>query len=173
MAPLRQRFLGHLQPGQRILDAGCGSGRDTAAFVKAGYQVVATDGSAEMVRLAADHVGRSVLQMRFDEMEFECEFDGVWCCASLLHVPRDEMASVMARFRRALRPGGVWYLSFKLGHAVRQKAGRLFNDQTEESLRTLLDDLGDVDVLETWRTDDVRPGRTDEQWLNCLARRRA
>jgi SAM-dependent methyltransferase len=89
MSALHERFLRHVPPRARILDAGCGVRRDALAFLERGYSVVAFDALAEMVRLARERVaGRAeVLQMRFEDVAWRERFDDVWACASLLHVP--------------------------------------------------------------------------------------
>jgi 2-polyprenyl-3-methyl-5-hydroxy-6-metoxy-1,4-benzoquinol methylase len=80
-------FLALLKPGARILDAGCGSGRDLKAFSERGYQVVGLDASELMVRLAREHSDQQVHHLAFQEVTYKEEFDGIWACASLLHVP--------------------------------------------------------------------------------------
>jgi SAM-dependent methyltransferase len=88
---LYQPFLGLVPENGHLLDAGCDSGRDTRAFLERGYKVTAIDASETMVTLATRYTGQPVLKMRFKELSF-CEvFDGIWACASLLHVPRHEL----------------------------------------------------------------------------------
>jgi 2-polyprenyl-3-methyl-5-hydroxy-6-metoxy-1,4-benzoquinol methylase len=167
VSALRERFLAHVPPGGHILDAGCGSGRDARAFAEAGYQVTAFDASAEMVNRAAAYTGLDVSQMSFDDMAWVEEFDGIWACATLLHVPRDKLGSTFARFARALRRGGAWYLSVKHGTGDRVIGGRTFTDMTEQEMRNHLDGMG-LSVADLWVTDDVRPGRAD-RWVNTVA----
>jgi SAM-dependent methyltransferase len=167
---LRSKFLIHVPAGGDILDAGCGSGRDALAFHKGGYRVTAFDGSAEMCRKAREYTDLSVIQMTFQEMKWCGEFDGIWACASLLHVRRAELPEVLRRLFRALRPGGTLYASFKLGSGERTVDGRRFSDMTEPELEPLLKSAG-FSSAKYWITDDVRPGRTSEQWLNALAHR--
>jgi SAM-dependent methyltransferase len=173
MPPLYERFLQHVPPGGRILDAGCGVGRDALAFTERGYSMVAFDASIEMVRLARERVaGRAeVLHMRFEDVAWREEFDGIWACASLLHVPPGAFPGVTSRLADALRPGGAWYMSFKLGVGERRVAGRLFVDHSAESLRTTLSNLP-VRTVEAWASRDVRSGRTGEHWLNALVIKR-
>jgi len=170
LSELYARFLKRMEPSGRVLDVGCGVGRDALAFAKRGYSVVAFDGSAEMVRLARKRIAglAEVLQMRFDEMPWRKEFNGVWACASLLHVPASELPRVLRRLRAALMPGGVIYMSFKHGTGERIVAGRHFTDQTMESLGVALADTG-LALAETWVTVDVRAGRVGERWLNAIA----
>ncbi len=80
-----------IRPGGRILDAGCGSACDSLAFIRRGYDAVSIDASAAMVEATSKLTRKPALLMRFDDMDFDAEFDGVWACASLLHVPRREM----------------------------------------------------------------------------------
>ena len=88
----------YLPLGAKILDLGCGSGRDTKYFLQKGYDVVAVDGSIEMVKLSTEFTGKQTLHLTFDEINFNEEFDGVWACASLLHVPRNKIDSIFKRF---------------------------------------------------------------------------
>ena len=117
MTHLHAPFLRELPPGSHVLDLGCGVGRDARAFLAEGHTVTAVDASSEMVRIATEVTGRPALHMRFDELPFVKEFDGVWACASLLHVPKAEMPAVLARVARSLRLGGVLQLSVKYGES--------------------------------------------------------
>jgi SAM-dependent methyltransferase len=172
MSALYERFLHRVEHSGRILDAGCGVGRDALAFVERGYSVVAFDASTEMVRLARARItGRAeVLQMRFDDAGWREEFDGVWACASLLHVPATDLPPVIRRLRVALRPGGVIYMSFKHGSGERVVGSRRFTDLAEETLSSALTGTG-LALEEVWVSGDVRAGRTGERWLNAVARR--
>jgi 2-polyprenyl-3-methyl-5-hydroxy-6-metoxy-1,4-benzoquinol methylase len=170
LEPLYQRFLRHVRAGGRILDAGCGPGRDALAFAERGYQVVAFDASAAMVRLARERVGHRavVYLMRLEELDWQSEVDGIWTCASLLHVPRTSLTSVATRLAQALQPGGAWYMSFKLGSGERMTEGRLFVDYTAESLFNSLAAVP-IDIVETWVSNDIRPNHAGEPWLNAIA----
>ena len=165
------RFLAHVPAGGRILDAGCGSGRDSRAFLDRGYDIVACDASARMVELSFALVGRPTMHLRFQDLAFAEEFDGVWACASLLHVPRFEINDVLTRLVRALRIGGVLFLSVKYGEHEEQRNGRWFNDYTEHSMRELLTSQPNLQLVDLWVSGDVRPERGGEQWLDVIARR--
>src|SRR5215210_7831164 len=171
MGPIYEPFLFLLPPGAHILDAGCGSGRDSRAFLERGYEVTALDASETMAKLASQHIGRPVLRMSFDEVRFRDYFDGVWACASLLHVPNRESPIVLKRLGIALRTGGVMYASFKYGEGESVRDGRLFNDLDEDGLRDLLRSRPELGILEMWRTTDLRPDRDDVTWLNVLLRK--
>ena len=167
----RRRFVDALPPGARVLDAGCGSGRDSLAFRKLGFEVTAFDGSAVLAAKASAHTGLDVLHMTFAEVAWKDSFEGIWANASLLHVPRVELPGVMARLRAALVPGGVWELSFKLGQGERQTPGRLFTDLDEPMVRQLVSEVGGLDILAISLSYDVRPGRDREAWTNVFLRR--
>ena len=128
-------FLALMPPAGRILDAGCGSGRDAIAFVKRGFEVTAFDGSVELARLASDRTGLSILHLTFDEIAWRDEFDGVWACASLLHLPSRELQAALQRLVHALRLGGVLYVSMKAGQSEGEREGRWFTDATPSTFR--------------------------------------
>ena len=164
----RDKFESYVVDGGRILDAGCGSGRDSKAFKQHGFSVVAFDASKEMCRMASELLGEEVWQMRFEEIAFNEEFDGIWACASLLHVAEYELPSVVKRLNKALKPNGKLYVSFKYGNGTKQRGERTFSDYTEESLRELLENSG-FEIREAGITTDIRPGRDDEKWVNAIA----
>lgn len=168
MSECWERFLHYLKPGQKILDAGCGSGRDVIAFQKAGYEVDAFDASAEMCRIATEKTGIAVRQQRFEELEGEELYDGIWACASLLHVKREDLPDVLKRLHVLLRNTGVIYTSFKYGSEERIKDSRYFCDVTEPELRRLLAAAG-FEMIDLFITSDVREGRSGEKWLNAIA----
>ncbi|QIT30732.1 class I SAM-dependent methyltransferase [Raoultella terrigena] len=167
MSSLYAPFVEALTPPKLILDAGCGSGRDAKAFAEMGYRVEAFDASSEMVARAARYSGLPVRQRSFADISETARYDGIWCCASLLHVPGDELPGVMQRLATALKPGGVWYVSFKYGTGEREKEGRRFIDLDEAGLTALVAALADIDITRMWQTLDKRPDRS-ETWLNAL-----
>jgi SAM-dependent methyltransferase len=171
MESLYQPFLVLVPEGGSILDAGCGSGRDTKAFMDRGYRVKPIDASTGMVEATALRTGQPAEQRRFQDLDSKDEFDGIWACASLLHVPLAELDDVLVRFTTALQMGGICYLSFKEGHGERTIGGRLFTDFTEYSLLGILKPNTSLDVLRTWITKDLRPGRHEERWVNALFRK--
>lgn len=167
MSALYQPFLALLPADGRILDAGCGSGRDAQAFHQLGYQVDAFDASSEIVARATALSGLPVQCLRFDQLTAVEKYDGIWCCASLLHVPAGKLPGVMAILARALKPGGVWYLSFKLGSGEREVDGRTFTDLDKSRIETLLAELPQLSLTSCWQTTDNRPVNAT-QWLNAI-----
>ena len=168
----QERFLQYLKPGARILDFGCGSGRDTKYFRNRGFQVEAVDGSAEFVRLASDYTGINVRRMLFQDLDEVDRYDGIWACSSILHLPFAELEEVLGKMARALRRRGIVYTSFKYGTEEGGRSGRYFTNMTEAKMAGLLERIPVYDVKEMWVTFDVRPDRGDERWLNMILRKR-
>lgn len=166
MQSLYAPFFEYVPAAGAILDAGCGSGRDTKAFLDLGYAVTAFDASKTMAYSASCHTGQVVEVSRFEQMQYEQEFDGLWCCASLLHVPIAEFDAVLTRCIRALRPTGVGFMCFKEGSGEVMRGDRRFTDFTKESLRSLLRGTNGMDVLRIWRTDPLHG--SPEPWVNAL-----
>jgi SAM-dependent methyltransferase len=129
-------FLALLPPGGSILELGCGAGNHSAEMLAAGFTLRATDGSPEMAEIASHRLGHPVETMRFDQLGEQEAYDGVWASACLLHVPRDELADILGRVRRALKPEGVFYASFKVGEGDgRDNLGRYYNYPSPEWLQ--------------------------------------
>lgn len=110
-------FLTRLPAGAKILELGCGGGQDSHAMLARGFDVTPTDGSPEMARQAEQLLERPVAVLAFDQLDETAAYDAVWANACLLHVPRPELAAVLSRIHRALKPGGIFYASFKAGSA--------------------------------------------------------
>lgn len=167
MMSLYEQFIPYLDKGAHILDAGCGSGRDTLAFKSMGYQVHAIDASRELARLAEELIGQPVEVTTFQRFEAKDKFDAVWACASLLHVPFGELMSAFKNISAQLKVSGVFYCSFKYGEDEVARDGRHFTNLNESRLATILDEIP-LAIKKTWVTSDLREGRENERWLNAL-----
>ena len=141
MSEARQHFLQCLPESARILDFGCGSGRDTKAFLDLGYQVDACDGSEELCRIASEVTGIPVRHMFFQDLNETDVYDGIWACASILHLPKEELAAVLRKIADALKKNGMLYTSFKYGDFEGMRGGRYFTNFTEDTVKVLLDVL--------------------------------
>ena len=165
---LQVTFLSGLKEDASILDFGCGSGRDTLCFMQRGYSVTALDGSAELCKLASEKTGIPVIQMDFNDFDEKDMYDGIWACSSILHLPKNELKIVLKHMEQALHIGGIIYASFKYGDFSGMRNGRFFTDFTENSFREFISDVKELSIEKLWITEDVRPGRQDEKWLNML-----
>lgn len=126
--PALAGFLARLAPGAHILELGCGAGNDAAAMLAAGFEVDPTDGSAALAQIATERLGRPVRVLPFEALEARAEYDAVWANASLLHVPRRALSGILALIHTALRPGGLFFASFKTGGPEGPDThGRYFN----------------------------------------------
>ncbi len=163
-----EEFLSYLPVQGLILDAGCGSGRDSRYLLDRGYQVEACDASKEICAWAEKHIGIPVSCFSFEEMEIREKYDGIWACASLLHVAAADMEDVFFRLCRALKTGGILYASFKYGEGERIKDGRHFTDYTENALKRLAEKTG-FSVMKCFLTQDVRAEYKEQKWVNLIA----
>lgn len=172
MEALYQPFLSHLAKNSLILDLGCGSGRDSLAFINKGYSVHAIDYSEELVRQATALTGIPVRYQSFYDLNDCCIYDGIWACASLLHCERDRLKDVIQSILHALKVNGILYMSFKYGDNDREKDGRKFTDLNEQQAEELLNQFDQIELIKHWITIDQRPDR-EEKWLNILIKKNA
>ena len=162
------KFLSQLRKGALILDLGCGSGRDSKVFIEKGYKVVALDASSELCRIASEYTGLNVVNSTFDDFETTDRFDGIWACASLLHVERKSLSSLIQKYISLLNENGVFYFSFKYGSYEGMRNGRYFNDLNEDLFNECIAHVKDAEIKEISVSSDVRQGRENEKWLNCF-----
>ena len=164
-----QKHFQELLPEQGcILDFGCGSGRDTKYFLSQNFLVDAIDGSEKLCRIASDYTGIKVKKMLFKELDEIEKYDGIWTCASILHLHQNELQMVFRKMVRALKRDGIIYTSFKYGDFEGERNGRYFIDFTEEKFNKFILNIENVKLKEEWITCDVRPGRGEEKWLNLI-----
>ncbi len=166
---LRERFLNYVPAGGTVLDLGCGSGRDSKCFKDAGYKVIAIDASQELCIKASEYAGIDVRCMRFEELDDSGKYDGIFACASLLHVPEGDLPGVLTKIKTALKPQGVLYASFKYGDFAGERDGRFFHDMNEESATELFTSVPGFMIEEMWQSHDVRRDK-DAYWINVIAR---
>ncbi|MDP3852528.1 bifunctional 2-polyprenyl-6-hydroxyphenol methylase/3-demethylubiquinol 3-O-methyltransferase UbiG [Phenylobacterium sp.] len=163
-------FLERLAKGATILELGCGGGQDAEAMLAEGFDVDATDGSPGLAAQAERRIGRPVRVMLFEELEAVAAYDAVWANASLLHVPLDGLAAVLARVRRALKPGGLFYAGYKAGDGGgRDALGRYFNFPTEQVLRAAYEAAGPWGELELRSGPGGGYDREPRVWLHVIA----
>ncbi len=168
MSETMERFLHYVPKGATILDAGSGTGRDTKTLLDLGYTVKAFDASIEMVKMSALYTGIETLHAKFEEIEYCDEFDGIWACASLLHVDRHSLDHVFFLLKKALKKDGILYCSFKSREKDYIKDGRHFTCFTNENLAKYLEGINQFSIIEIWDSRDVREDRKSEVWVNCI-----
>ena len=168
MSALYAEFLPLIPKHGHILDAGCGSARDAMYFKQQGFTVSAFDASTELAKLASNYLQQAVEVKTFQQLSCTNKYDGIWCCASLLHVPKVELPQVFLKLQNALKPNGVLYVSFKYGTQERVHNGREFTDLNESALTALINSHTKLKILKQWQTVDQRPERESEVWLNAL-----
>ena len=170
MSALYNRFLKYVEPGGRILDAGSGSGRDTLALLQHGYKVDAFDASPALCKLSTQLTGVEAQVLRFQEFDCAPRYDGIWACASLLHVPEGELENAISRLIGALKPGGALYVSFKHGAEERiSRDGRFFLDLNKESLQQLFRHFPSMSLEEVWLSSGEGTHQGRDEWLNAIA----
>ena len=169
---IQNHFLTYLPSDAYILDFGCGAGRDTKYFLEKGYQVEAVDGSEELCKLASDYTGIKVKHIYFEELHQKSVYDGVWACASILHLPIANLRTVLIQIAAALKENGILYTSFKYGTFSGMRNGRYFQNMTVETLEKLVEEQNIFHIEELWLTGDVRAGREEEKWLNIIVRKK-
>lgn len=170
---IQDTFFSYLPPRSRILDFGCGSGRDTKYFLAQGHQVDATDGSEELCKIASEYTGIPVKQMLFEDLDAVEKYDGIWACASILHVAKTQLPEILRKMTTATKKGGIIYTSFKYGDFEGEKKGRFFTYLTESSFEELIKDIPELQIEKMWTSADVRENRGDEKWLNIILRKMA
>lgn len=167
-AQVQDKFLECITKGGIILDFGCGSGRDTKYFLEKGYVVEAIDGSSKLCRMAGEYTGIDVKHMFFSELSADNQYDGIWACASILHLPKEELKDVLRKMIIATKDYGYIYTSFKYGDFEGYRNERYYTDFTEASFIDFIKDIPQMKMIEYWISEDVRLSRGEEKWLNLI-----
>ena len=167
-------FLKLLPKGGKILDLGCGSGRDSMNFMKLGYEVTSVDGAKKLAKKASVLLGNEVIVSTFEELELKEKFHGIWACASLLHIKREDLKIVLNNLYNNLDDNGVFYMSFKYGEKeyVDDK-NRYFNCFTDESIISFINENTKYNILGLYITED-KLGRVNEvKWVNLICNKKS
>jgi SAM-dependent methyltransferase len=171
LAKMRERFAALLASGARVLDVGCGPGWEAGRLRALGLRAYGLDRSRGMLAEArALSVPLLLGDMRALPLP-DGALDGLWVCASFLHIPKRDGPAVLHEFRRALRPGGALYIGVKEGDGERwieHSAGRqrFFVFYQAAELDALLAAHG-FTMVEGWLGADSL-GRA-ERWINRIA----
>ncbi|MCD8481288.1 MAG: methyltransferase domain-containing protein, partial [Verrucomicrobia bacterium] len=176
-------FLPHIvavaRPGGSLLDVGCGSGRDLAAFAEEGFDVRGIEPVDAFRRVAERDYpalrGRLTAGSLPDDIPFDAgTFDVIHCAAVLMHLPSEQWLNAIFTLRNLLKPEGILHLSFSpirsgLDPQHRSPDGRLFTPILPEQVRTFIQRAG-FRLLSEEQTQDSM-GRPDIQWVSMLAKR--
>lgn len=165
-------FMLGLSPGSRVLDLGCGNGRDAAVLLAHGFDVDATDGSPGMVAEATRRIGSVVRLMRFDELSSIAAYDGIWANASLLHVPTGKLAHVLSLILQALKANGLHFATFKSGAvAGRDTLGRYYNNLDRDKLAAAYAKSGSWERLSMTEYSSENYLGNQDQWIAISGRK--
>ena len=165
------RFARRLGTGARVLDVGCGPGRDVLALQERGLVPVGVDLSWAMLQEARRRVQTPFVQADMRALPFaDHSFGGAWVCASLLHLPKHEAPHVLEEIRRVL-DHGILYVAVKEGDGEGWVVGedgrrRFFALYRQAELELLVERSG-FEVLEVWTTPDAA-GR-NQRWIALVA----
>lgn len=169
MQNIYDKFESYLQPGARILDLGCGSGRDSKYYLSKGYDVVSVDGAIEICHLAEQYIGKSVHNIKFENLDYSNEFDAIWASASLLHVNPKQMPIVLDSIKRALKNDGILYASWKYGRNEKIVDGKYYLYLDESAIADLFNSAS-IEIEYIWVTEDKL--FREEKWLNIIGKKR-
>ena len=164
-------FVRRIPAKGKILDLGCGSGRDSKTFHEMGYTVTALDGSPELCRIASEYTGLLVRCLMFQDLDYDNTFEGIWACSSLHHLPRNQLKETIQKVIKALKPGGILYTCFKYGESdYDDEKGRHFTCATEHKVHDLFKEVREeinMAEMNIWITGDNLNGR-DLRWVNVI-----
>ena len=170
LSHIYKRFFKTLSPNAKVLDLGAGSGRDLKAMRASGFDPIGMDGSAALAKIAQAFSGARCVVKRFEDIDFKNEFDGAWACASLLHLPKHVLPTVLRKLRFALKETASFYISVIQGSGEEALTdGRFFAFYSQAELLSILQQAGYV-VQESWISNDSLSQESKTQWINMIAR---
>lgn len=171
MEVILDKFIELLPEGATVLDLGCGSGRDSFYLIEKGFDVTALDGSKQLCELAEIHIGQDVLNMRFEDIDFEHVFDGIWACASLLHIKAEDIDGIMDKIIKSLKMDGILYMSFKYGEFSGIRNERYFEEYNTRGLKELISRHKELQILDMWKSNDIRIEMDDDVWIHAIVKK--
>jgi len=169
-----ENFCLNLKPGAKILDVGCGSGRDSLHFIQNGFNVVSIDASSELAKLASEQIKQQVIVKKIEDLDFKNEFDAVWCMASLLHLKKEALPLAINNCIKALKSEseGLFFASFKNGNgSAYDENGRFFSYYQQEELKEILEQTQCFKNIEFTSNKD-KLGRNDVNWISFIAQKK-
>ena len=165
-------FFQKYVPSGRILDFGCGSGRDSLYFKNQGYEVIAIDGSEELCKLAREYTGLDVRCMNFFDLRDIGYYDGIWASASLLHVDKKLLINVLKKMRDALKKSGYMYVAMKNGEGEEiTEEGRYYNYLTRENFLNVANRAG-LEEVDFYSDKSVSNPNEMRYWNSFILKRK-
>lgn len=163
-------FAEYLKDDAYVLDLGCGTGRDSLYFKEKGFKVKCIDGSVNMCKIASEALGQEVENKNYLDIDYKDLFDGVFACASLLHLKDEDLKIVLKKVYDSLKFNGIMYTSFKYGNDERFEDGRFFNDMTLDKFNRLMNETEcNFEIIKAWNTSQYG---TDSEFLNLLLKKK-
>ena len=169
MSDISNMFLDQLDMGDLILDAGCGVGRDTKHFIKEGYRVISFDASEKMVEICNRYPFAYCTHNTFHSIKYIEEFDGVWACASLIHLSWEELKTALQQLYNATKSKGVIYFSLKTGdYQSIKNDGKTTYLYPEKNVESFMEEtLKSEKIKNTWQNPTKKPNDSSI-WSNYL-----
>lgn len=163
-------FAEYLKDDAYVLDLGCGTGRDSLYFKEKGFKVKCIDGSVNMCKIASEALGQEVENKTYFDIYYNDLFDGVFACASLLHLKDEDLKIVLKKVYDSLKFNGIMYASFKYGNDERYEDGRFFNDMTLDKFNKLMNETEcNFEIIKAWNTSQYG---TNNEFLNLLLKKK-
>ena len=165
---LYEIFLKYIPAGGRIMDLGCGSGRDVKWFIEHGYDAYGLDASEKLVKVARDQLCIPIEIGNIEDWIADEPFDGIWCCASLIHLKEEKLRLFISNLKNNLKRGGVLFMSVKSGiETGTDETGRYFSDYSEKSIKRIVHCEEGLTLKQMWYTED-KLKRNTFRWLNVI-----
>ncbi len=167
---LADLFASKVEKG-KILDAGCGTGRETHYFSRKGFDVIGIDVAEKAIELARKRKEGSYKVMDFRDLKFNNRsFSGVWCVAAIFFMEKKEMKNSLKEFERVLKPKGLLHVSFKEGEGkrVKEKRGGKINEYlvSESEAKKMIKDAG-FEIIKESTTENSQ----EKKFMNFIARK--
>lgn len=163
-------FLKYLRKTGKILDLGCGSGRDTLYFKKLGYDVDAIDGSKKLCELATQYTNIPVKCMKFNELDAVDYYDGIWACSSLVHITKKELIEILKKIRKALKDDGIFYVALKSGIGEEILKGRYFSYIEKNEFEQIINSL-DFKLIDFLSAKSVTNKEEKRYWNSYILKK--
>lgn len=152
MDGIYKRVRKYIPNGSRVLDAGCGVGRDTEYFIKHGFKVTSFDASKEMVSFCNQYSFAYCEQLSFKDIDYPPIFSLVWTCASLLHLNKHDFEYAIKRLFKATQYNGHIYFSLKKKSDNTETSKRKFYFYEDKYLYNLLEKELGMTLVEQWES---------------------